>query len=185
MAKLRVGSSKAKTRKFETQFPPRQRFDKTKLGLYANAWDQLPHVVCWGGQKNFAEFLKRVMNQETDPIRTEADFKRLIAKIILFRDVEKAIREVKEILGYRSQLAAYLVALISSGTEKQFDLDRIWKTLKWYPRTCMLTSSNMRSPCRIASSELSMGRNVTEWCKKVDCWKKVEVSFKMAFALRK
>jgi hypothetical protein len=183
---LQVGpkATKTKVRAFETRFPTRQRFDKAKLGQYVNAWDQYPHLVCTGGQKNFVKFMERVKAQDTDPITSEDEFKRLVAKIILFRDVERIIREVKEIQGYRSQLAAYIVALVSSGTAKRLDFNAVWKSQS-IPAWLRALVFKLAKPVHDRIVESAQGRNVTEWCKKIECWRVIEADFKQSFSQRK
>ncbi|MGV6935536.1 AIPR family protein [Paenibacillus sp. CMM36] len=44
---------------FEQTYPKSQLFTKTDLAKYINSWDQIPHIVSRGSQKNFLEFTKK------------------------------------------------------------------------------------------------------------------------------
>ncbi len=46
----------AKKKVFEETYPKSQMFVKTDLAKFQHTWEQLPHIVSKGAQKNFAEF---------------------------------------------------------------------------------------------------------------------------------
>ena len=54
----------AKRRTFSAEHPTRQRFTKTDLAKFENTWDQLPHVVSRGAQKNFSDYMIRLSERD-------------------------------------------------------------------------------------------------------------------------
>ena len=50
----------AKRRAFAVEHPTKQRFTKTDLAKFENTWDQLPHIVSRGAQKNFSDYMIRL-----------------------------------------------------------------------------------------------------------------------------
>ena len=69
---------------FEAEYPSSQWFTKTDLAKYENTWDELPHLVSKGAQKNFAEFTLR-LNARKGFVPDIPYFQQLVAKAILFK----------------------------------------------------------------------------------------------------
>ena len=79
-----------------------------------NVWDQMPHVVCLGGQKNFVAFTQRM--RESRPRTWRPDdvyFRDLIAKAIVCNATSRIVKQ--DLDGYRSQIAAYVVSRSRTG----------------------------------------------------------------------
>ena len=74
----------ARRRAFASENPTRQRFTKTDLAKFENTWDQLPHIVSRGAQKNFSDFMIRLSGRD-QMVVDRAYFERLVGKAILFR----------------------------------------------------------------------------------------------------
>jgi len=55
------------------------------------------------------------------------DFKRYIGKAILFRDIQRIVREDESITAYRINVTTYTVSLLAEKTVRRIDLDAIWK----------------------------------------------------------
>ncbi|MBW4553383.1 MAG: AIPR family protein [Aphanocapsa sp. GSE-SYN-MK-11-07L] len=164
-------STPAKQKTFTITHPTVQKFTKTDLAKFEHTWDQLPHIVSLGAQKNFAKFtlgLAEISRPEPD----ETYFAHLIGKAILFKSAEKIIQNEK-FGGYRANIVTYTLAYLSYSTQKDINLDRIWKQQS-------LTSS-LQQAIQGISREIHQvitnppdGRNVTEWCKKESCWKAIQ-----------
>ncbi len=164
-------STPAKKKAFATVHPTSQKFTKTDLAKFENTWNQLPHLVSRGAQKNFVEFTVRLSKRghiEVD----ETYFKRLVAKAILFRSAEKIV-QAQQFGGYRANIVTYTLAYLSHKTAQYIDLDAIWKQQS--------ISSAIGDAIALVSRQVHQsitntpeGRNVTEWCKKEDCWKTIQ-----------
>ena len=107
----------------EMHHPLAQKFTKTDLAKFENAWSQLPHEVSRGAQKNFTLFMTGLRDR---PIKPTTDyFHQLIAKAIMWKRTERLVSE-QNYGGYRANLVAYSIAKLSHATAQQLDLNRIW-----------------------------------------------------------
>jgi AIPR protein len=175
VAQASEGRTEAQARQFKERTPPHRRFGKLEIGKYLNAWDQLPHQVSLGGQKNFVLYMQRL--RETRPKAWKPDddfFKDLIAKAILFETTTRIVRK-EAFQGYRSQIAAYTVSALAFRSGEMLDLGHIWQEQR--------LSADLEELIRSWTHEIAAAilqsagtRNVGEWCKKVDCWKAVRQS---------
>jgi hypothetical protein len=160
----------ARREQFKSIYPTDQKFTKTDLAKFENTWRQLPYVVSLGAEKNFREFVIR--QAETGrPDVDEAYFQELIAKAILFRQTEQLVGALK-LGGYRANVVAYTLAFINRRTEGRLDLARIWRT---QALSGPLASTISKLAPAIFDDIVAgaAGRNVTEWCKRVECWERV------------
>ena len=160
----------ARRRMFNAENPTRQRFTKTDLAKFENTWDQLPHVVSRGGQKNFSDYMIRLAGRD-QVVVDRSYFERLVAKAILFRTAERIVQQ-QNYGGYRANIVTYTLSLISNATSQRLDLGSIWG------------EQGLTDNLRIAIAELShevhriiinppSARNITEWCKSERCWEDI------------
>ncbi|MFZ2410121.1 MAG: AIPR family protein [Candidatus Methanoperedens sp.] len=158
----------ARKNAFEITNPKTQKFTKTDLAKFENTWNQLPYIVSRGAEKNFMEFMVILKERgEFQPDRTY--YEHLIAKAILFRHAEKLVQK-QQYGGYRANIVTYTIALISHKTAQQLDLDRIWKEQSISP-VLMDTITRVSEVVHRHITNPPGGRNITEWCKKEQCWK--------------
>jgi hypothetical protein len=161
-------STSAQKKQFDSTHPKNQLFTKTDLAKFINTWNQLPHMVSRGAQKNFNEFT--VLNSERghESLPNQSYFERLVAKAILFNRTEKLVQE-QRYGGYRANIVTYTIAWLSNATNKRIDLDNIWKTQKLTP---VLENAIVQISRHIHSHIINApgNGNITEWCKKADCW---------------
>jgi hypothetical protein len=159
-----------KMRIFSDRNPTAQRFAKTDLAKYVNSWDQLPHIVSLGAEKNFHEYVQRLNDEFPEP--DEHYFKLLVARAILFKKTDKIVQSQK-FGGYKANIVTYTVALISKLTNKRIDLERIWKEQTVTPPLEDFISMITPIVQRIITNPPG-GKNITEWCKKKECWDSVK-----------
>lgn len=172
-------STSAQLRKFAEQSPVSKKFTKTDLAKYIQSWEQLPHIVSKGGQKNFIHLMEHLREKNGQNWRPdEVYYKQLIAKAILFKTVQRIVRDEK-IPAYRNNVTAYLVAYFSLKLDDKIDLNEIWSR-----QGISQALSNMLAEWshEINNAILgsASGRNVSEWCKKDECWKVIS---KLALSL--
>lgn len=161
----------ARKRIFEETYPKSQKFDKTELAKFQQTFDQLPHLVSRGAQKNFAEFTAQWADKK-DVTTLDSDyFKHLIAKAILFKTTEKIVR--KEFGEYRANIVTYTLAYLSASAPKHIDLDDIWKH-QIIPIALqeVIKKVSVKVYEAITTPPEGKSKNVTEWCKHLDCWNK-------------
>ncbi len=174
VSKIKVGTTQARKAEFERQWPRAQLITKTDIAKSMNAWSLHPEIVSLGGQKNFAHFMRVLDEQVQRPHLDEAEFKRIVGRVILFRDTAKIVHELKDrIPAYRANVVAYLVAYLSFRMPFGLDFEKVWERQELPPaiRSVMREWAEPVFNRIVVSAE---GRNVTEWCKKVDCWRAVQ-----------
>ena len=163
----------ARRRAFSAENPTGQRFTKTDLAKFENTWEQLPHIVSKGAQKNFSDHVIRLEGR--DQMVADRDyFERLVSKAILFRSAERIIQR-QNFGGYRANIVSYTIALISHATSQRINLDRIWKEQTLTDNLELAIAELSHEVHRIIINPPS-ARNITEWCKSERCWETVRTS---------
>lgn len=122
----------AKRKHFQKINPRSQLLTKTDVAKVMNSWDELPHEVSKGAQKNFAVFAELVdKNWEADDTRfNEFYFRKLVSRASIFRVLEKAILKEVWYSGYRANLVTYSIARLAHEILKngyELDVDTIWR----------------------------------------------------------
>lgn len=168
-AKNRYGTTDAKRREFERIMPASQKFTKTDFAKYMSAYEEAPHTVSLGGQKNFVKYmdsLKRAHGKNWLP--DDRYYRNLISIALLYKATERVVRD-EGYPAYRANVVAYVVALLSSKTARGLNLDVTWARQGVSSELTELLRSWSHDvyDTIIGSAE---GRNVTEWCKKEGCW---------------
>jgi hypothetical protein len=159
---------------FSDKNPTNQRFTKTDLAKYENSWDQLPDIVSLGSQKNFRAF---VLKQKEGPLPLEIPdkyyYSLLVAKAILFKKTDGIIKKL-DFGPYKGNYVTYTVALLSKLTNKRIDLEKIWREQDLSPALQTFIGS-LTSEVRDKITDGPAGsRNISEWCKKKECWAVVQ-----------
>ncbi|MEK7954467.1 AIPR family protein [Luteolibacter soli] len=164
--KARAGTP-AKIEQWQKQHPMTQKFTKTDLAKYENSWDELPHLVSRGAEKNFAHWTS---DREDNgwPVVDEIYFKRLVAKAILFRRTEQIVSK-QDYPGYRANIVTYSIAWLARSTGHRIDLDEIWR-LQGVSSNLVQAIDSVAYSAREHITKPPGGRNITEWCKKEECW---------------
>ncbi|MBK8293664.1 MAG: AIPR family protein [Solirubrobacterales bacterium] len=160
-------STPARKRTWQAEYPKPQSFSKTDLARFHNSWDQLPHIVARGAQKNFTVFMTSLAERRLKP---DPDyFHRPVAKAILWKTAYGIAGD--QFPSYRPNLASYAVAKLSHGTSMRVDLDRIWESQATSEETNESLEFLTAMAWRIAVEQAPSGMNVGEWAKKEECWK--------------
>ena len=163
-------STPARRRAFAAEHPTRQRFGKTDLAKFENTWDQLPHIVSRGAQKNFSDFMIRHSNRDLVDV-DRAHFERAVAKAILFRTAERIVQR-QNFGGYRANIVTYTLSLLARSVSQQIDLARIWRNQALSDDLQLTIAELSHEVHRIITSPPSV-QNITEWCKSSQCWQSV------------
>jgi hypothetical protein len=160
----------ARKREFKAQNPPRQKFTKTDLAKFENCWEQVPHIVGQGSEKNFRHFTLE-LDKRGKFVVDRPYFESLIAKAILYRRTEKIITQ--QALGaYRANTVAYTIAYVSHLTDRRLDLDQIWRSQDLSPALTEMIQGVCKQVREVLVDAPGNG-NVTEWCKKPACWAEI------------
>jgi hypothetical protein len=117
------------------EFPTSRRFSKELLAKYFCAWGDQPYLVKRGGEKVFRYFIEEISGEGSSkkPVDvTRSFYEELIAKVILFRSLEKLYGQGKNSMGQlRSVAVPYSISVLykfTDGTKSSmpFDLLKIW-----------------------------------------------------------
>ena len=170
----------AEQRRFSAEYLKTQVFTKTDLAKFENVWEDHPKWVNLGAQKNFAQFATRIGKEwETaSDSFNEFYFRRLIARAILFRHMEKLVMEQPWYNGgYRANIVAYTLAGIgecSKRSGKAPDWQRVWNGQAVYPSLEQALLVAARAVNKHITTPPPGISNVSEWCKKDACWTRIQ-----------
>lgn len=178
--KTRGGITQAKA--FEARNPKTQVITKTDLAKYELSWQQKPHIVSQGAQKNFMAFANSVATswEKSESDFNELYFRHVVARAIMFNTIRTDIAGSDWYeKGYLANIVTYTIAKIAREIEKQgrghlLDFNAIW-TRQALPQavrdfavnTGQLVLEVLTSPDRPVD-------NVTEWAKRAECWDRVQ-----------
>ncbi len=176
-----AGKNKIRIKK---EFPPERRFSKELLGKYYSAWGEVPYLVKKGGEKIFRHFIEELSPDGDTSENIEIDrqfYEDLIAKIILFRRMEKIYGQGKSSMGQlRSAVIPYTLSTLFIHTDGhknggKFDMGRIWKNegleddLTEYLRELLLLTNNL-------IKKYSLSDDYGEYSKKPELWSSIRNS---------
>lgn len=131
LAKLRGNKNK-----LEKEYPKQRRFSKEQLGKYYTAWGLNPFLVKLGGVKVFRYFVEEISgdgDKKKPQLINRGFYEKLIARIILFRELEILHGAGKNAIGQlRSAVIPYSISavyLFMNADKKRpdFDLELLWK----------------------------------------------------------
>ena len=132
--KAKHQATSAEERKFYKDFPKNQMFDKTGLSKIVMSWEQKPASVCKGGENNYTVFFDKMKDKNIH--FDKISYQRTIAKVILFKAIDALYgKDGIGLPGYKSNMVAYTLALLSLNSNKKLNLDAIWK------EQCIITPS--------------------------------------------
>lgn len=170
----REGNTPARLRKLRVDIPSTRKITKTDLAKFLNAWDNKPHIVSLGAQKNFDRFMASFSSNEQEAERQlpdVSDWKHMVAKAIIFKTAHKLIRPMFP--AFQANIIAYTISILSYKTNDRLDLDKIWQDQS--------LSALLQEQIQIWSREVneilqksSNGRMISEWAKKEECLNTVQ-----------
>jgi len=125
MVMLKRNVTKTQEREFEAEYPKGQMFDKALFAKFMMAWLQDPASVCKGGENNYSKFYGIMQRQN---FRFDANqYHRAIAKLILFKTIDAYYgKEGIKLQGYKSNMVAYTLSVLSQLSNKALNLKAIW-----------------------------------------------------------
>lgn len=173
-------------KKFQLKNPKAQMLRKVDVAKFVNSYEQRPHIVSRGAQfnmRNFAELISKQWSPtDQNTSFNEYYWKKLVALAILFKSTEKIVSAqqwYQEIKAYRANIVTYSIAVIMHQVKKRYpdktvDFLKIWNTQSLAPEIEAQLSTTAREVFDFITREDRTTLNVTEWCKKEDCWKRAQ-----------
>ncbi|MDD4615998.1 MAG: AIPR family protein [Alphaproteobacteria bacterium] len=167
----REGTTLAKLKQLKSTIPTSRKITKTDLAKFLCSFDQKPDQVSLGSQKNFEKFMEslRTNSENENEVRlpSVAEFKRIIAKAIIYKGAQKLIRP--KFPAFQANITTYVVSLLASRVGDRLDLEQIWgaQDISQELQKLILEWAGEVNGVLHASAN---GRMVSEWAKKPDCW---------------
>lgn len=166
-------------KKFLIENPKSQVVDKTLLAKTENVWRQRPDLVSKGAQESFKKFADEITSMlEKDSLAiTESFFKDAVARVILFRSVEKIVTKASWYDGgFRAQTVAYTISYLShlvTKTGKHLNFNLVWENqgLPESLTSCLeIISEHVYDKITHPAAGYA---NITQWTKNPSCWHSV------------
>lgn len=174
----------AERKKFQLKNPKNQMIKKVDLAKYINTYDCVPHIVSKGAQANMRYFAEKIEQQwkKSDTIFNELYYKNIIALAIIFKKTEILVSNqdwYKQITAYRANIVTYSLSIIFNKIKEQYpnksiDLKRIWNIQNIYPELEEQLKQTTREVLEFITRDDRLTLNVTEWCKKEECWNRAK-----------
>lgn len=172
----------AEKKKFQTKNPKSQVLKKVDIAKYLNTFSCRPDIVSKGAQASmryFAEIITKKWEQ-SDLEYNENYYKKLISYAITFKETEKLVADqdwYKEIKAYRANIVTYSIAVIVDKlnkcySNKSIDYKKIWNEQKMYKELYNQLLRTTKEMLSFITRDDRQTLNVTEWCKKEECWKR-------------
>ena len=152
---------------FDKEYPKKNKFNKTDLSKYEMSWWQRPYDVGKGAENNFKIFNKKLSNEKNEV--TLKYYHRLIAKAILFKEIDKIVAK-RNLGGYKANMVAYILAWLSYKTNKKLNLDQIWENQGISESLNEFIGLMIDIVWIHINTPSKSGMNIGEWCKKPECW---------------
>lgn len=171
--------TQAKKRQFQIENPKDQLIDKTFLAKSENSWYQKPHIVSKGAQYSFEEFANSVtdMLEKSELAITENYFRDAISRVILFRSTEKIVSKAPWYENaFRAQTVTYSIAFLSNSLQNRklfLDFNRIWEEQKLPIELSELMKEITKKVYDKITNPPLGAANITQWCKREQCWNDV------------
>ena len=172
----------AKKRQFELQHPKNKVIKKTDLAKVQNTWRGFPQVVSKGAQTNFnafAEYIDEKWNLNDEQFN-ERYFQTTAALILMFQYLEKNItKQLWYEGGYRANIIYYTLAQFRRLLHNQYlgqdlDLMLIWNRQSVPEQVGEILIALAELVLLKITDPLRKVANVTQWCKRNDCWDEVK-----------
>lgn len=170
--------TKAESKKYQMQNPKNQKLTKTDLAKYRNTWRELPYTVSLGAQKNFNRFANYIVDEwnKDDSKFNEQFFRNTISIAILFKHIDKMVPQQPWYeKGYKANIVVYSLAYLHYLIKNQYpgyalNLKYIWDKQNVPDELDLELVKLTEFIFEFITNENRPITNVTEWCKKEQCW---------------
>jgi len=161
-------STTAKKRNFREANPKSRVITKTLAAKCLMCAMQKPHIVSKGSETNFVKFMELIETGQV-PSPSERYYKHMVANVILFDKCDRIVKNLQ--LGdYKANVVAYTIALAYRLCEDKIDLDKIWIKQDIDEQLELLLKELAQKVWVHITSPLIEGTNITQWCKREECW---------------
>lgn len=166
----------AAKRRFKEVSPKSMCISKTVAAKCMMAWMRYPNVVSKGLETNFIEFSAMIKNGDV-PEHSQDSYISMISKVILFKECDKLVAK-QNFGGYKAQINYYVIALLAEFHSDEVDDMDIWKRQSISPELSIRLEELIMKVWNHFMNPEVVGINITQWCKKEDCWKLLKTRYK-------
>lgn len=168
----------AQQKKFKVQNPSDKKFIKSDVAKFINTWEQEPHFVSQGSQKNFVQYIKKIKELvDKNKLPGENFYKRLIANAIIFKTTDKLFgRKGINAIGdtnLKAFTVAYTVSYFHYLTKNRIDLWKIYNEQKLNERIICQLRKLIVFVFEHLQREAS-GQLISEYAKRETSWNKLK-----------
>lgn len=163
-------------KQFKEMNPKKQCISKTVAAKCQMAWMRYPYIVSKGLETNFIKFSEMIKKNEVS-YPTESNYISMISKVILFQSCDKIVESLN-FGGYKAQINYYTIAVLSQFHEKYVDDNYIWINQSISPQLALLIEEVAIKVWEHFMNPEVKGINVTQWCKKEECWNLLKNRYK-------
>lgn len=170
--------TKAEQKKYQLQNPKAQKITKTDLAKFRNTWRGYPHFVNLGAQKNFGKFAEYIVDawNKNEKRFNELYFRNTVSIAIMFKHIDKMVpKQSWYEKGYKANIVVYTLAYFHYLVKEQFpghelNLRYIWDKQRVPEEISEEFAKLTKFVFQHITSKERLIENVTEWCKKEQCW---------------
>lgn len=166
----------AAKKRFKEVSPKSMCISKTVAAKCMMAWMRYPNVVSKGLETNFIEFSAMIKNGDV-PEPSQDSYISMISKVILFKECDKLVAK-QNFGGYKAQINYYVIALLAEFHSDEVDDMDIWKRQSISPELSIRLEELILKVWNHFMNPEVVGINITQWCKKEDCWKLLKTRYK-------
>lgn len=180
--KMKFKPKSSQMKQYETRYPENQVIKMVDLAKYMEIYEGAPDKVSKGKQAIVKVFAEQIKNQwnKSDVSFNLYYFKRVVALAIMFKETDDIIKSTewyKEKHSYKANVVAYTMSVIfdhirTSFGEYTIDFMRIWNDQSLYSELRDQIAVLCEEVYEFITSDSRLTENVTEWCKKEECWKR-------------
>ena len=170
----------AQQKKFKEQNPSHLKFVKSDIAKFINIWEQEPHIVSLGSQKNFIHYTKKINDLVAkNRMPGENFYRKLIANAILFKTTDKLFgRKGMDAIGDTSMKAltvAYTLSYFHFLTDNRLNL---WKIYEEQKIEEVLQGAIKKLLIFVYDHIIRESQNslVSEYAKRVSSWEKLKAT---------
>ena len=170
----RQPTAKAK-KEFKERIPKSRCISKTVAAKCIMAYMGYPYYVSKGLESNFVIFSDKIKQGEI-PKPSLKSYKDMIAKVIMFQQCDRIVAGLN-FGGYKAQINYYVMALLGKYYNDKYDADYIWDNQMISPEMNIIIEELALKVWNHFQAPEVRGINITQWCKKEECWKLLQQRF--------
>lgn len=170
-------------RRFELEYPKKQRITKTDWAKYAFSWGKRPHEVSRGAQSNFMSFAKLASElwEKDQEQFGDSYFRSGVAKAIIYAETRALVMTADWYsTGYLANIVTFAIARFAHEIDvryqgHKYDLERVWKRQALSDPTRASLELIARSMQGLLTDDDRPQANVTQWAKQEEAWRRAKL----------